>query len=53
MSRECVLIRNMMKKIDELWQTRDKVFQTPPIEWTEDRLPNLKNRLRLSPTTQL
>ena len=53
MSRECVLIRNMMKRIDELRQTRDKVFQTPPIECIEDRLPNSENCLRLTPTTQL
>ena len=48
MSRECVLIRNMMKRIDELRQTRDKVFQVPPLERIEERISQLRDLLELN-----
>ena len=48
MSRECVLVRNMMKRIDELRQTRDKVFQTSPIEWIEEMLSQFRELLEVN-----
>ena len=43
----------LQTEFDGLRQTCDKIFQTPPIEWIEERLPNSENCLRLTPTTQL
>ena len=48
MSRECVLIRNMMKRIDELRYTRDKVFQVPPFECIEERISQFRDLLELN-----
>ena len=43
-------IDTLQTEIDGLCQTGDKVFQTLPTEWIEDRLPNSEICLRLTPT---
>ena len=37
-----------MKRIDELRQARDKVFQTPPIEWIEEMLSQFRESLEVN-----